>query len=189
MGLASDASAYSLRGGGGSLNAHPACDNRTRDCYVQHPCGKADVPLTDQACFSKLVTTDTNIKTVELGRVTLAKNRLIQHSHEPCVTPNFVVAKIDSFSKTHDAHKGDGGVLGELHQMEDNEWMMMDRRTNATTVMLSNFSFVNNHFTNCYEDPADGTIVADTVATTSDYLSTYFADRLALPINYSNIFS
>lgn len=170
------------------LNAHPACDNTTRDCYVQHPCGKADNPLTDQACFSKLITTDTNLKTVELGRVTLAQNRLIQHSHEPCVTPNFVVAKIDSFGKTHNAHKGDGGVLGELHQIEDNEWMIMDRRTNATTVMLSNFSFVNNHFTNCYEDPADGAIVADTVATTSDYLSTYFADRLALPINYSNIF-
>ena len=173
---------------GFSLNAHPACDNKTRDCYVQHPCGKADVPLTDQACFSKLVTTDTNLKAVELGRATLAQNRLIQHSHSPCVTPGFVVAKLDSFGKTHDAHKGDGGVLAELHQIEDNEWLVMHRQSNATTVMTSNFSFVNNHFWNCYEDPADGSIVVDTVATTSDYLETYFADRLALPVNYSKIF-
>ena len=55
-----------VRGGGAAtllppsitLNAHPACDPHTAECYVQHPCPEsADVPLSDQACISLLVPT------------------------------------------------------------------------------------------------------------------------------------
>lgn len=175
------------------LNAHPACDRTTNECFVQHPCPKSSgglMPITDQACFSKLQTTTNgtgNLKTVEYGRATLPESRTIQHSHSPCITPNYVVAKLDSFVKYWDSDSSDGGVLRQVHQMEDNEWLVMNRHTNKTSVMKSDFSFVNNHFWNCFESP-DGGIVVDSVTATSDYLSTYFEDRLVNPTNYTKIF-
>ena len=54
----------------------------------------------------------------ELGRVTLAKNNLIQHSHSPCLTENFLVAHIDHFSPRADVLKNNNtGMLKELHQV------------------------------------------------------------------------
>ena len=155
-----------------TLNAHPACDRATNECFVQHPCAKTkDFPITDQACFSRLVTggnTTADISVVTLTQATLPAKKTIQHSHSPCITPNYVVAKIDSFGAYHNTHKGDWGMLNKYRQMEDNVWLVMDRRTNASRVLRSNLSFVNNHFWNCFESPQG--IVVDAVPATEDYL-------------------
>jgi carotenoid cleavage dioxygenase-like enzyme len=70
----------------------------------------------------------------------------------------------------------------------DSTWLVMDRRTNATRVVAGNDSFVNNHFWNCFEDPSDGAIVVETVATTSAYLDMYFADVLAGDTDWASRF-
>ena len=173
------------------LNAHPACDRATGDCYVQHPCPASKSPWTDEACFSVLRTSeeDGDLHAVELGRTTLSRNRLIQHTHSPCVTPGFVVSKIDAFEVRDDIFEGNrGGLLKFLHQGEIGEWLLFNRATNETSLLTSpNHSFVNNHFWNCYED--DGAIVVETVATTSDYLDTYFADKLADAMEWDKAFA
>lgn len=46
-------------------------------------------------------------------------------------------------------------------------WLLFDRRTNASQVLTSNLSFVNNHFWNCYEE-ATGDIVVETVVATNE---------------------
>lgn len=53
----------------------------------------------------------------------------------------------------------------------------MDRRDNSSRIMQSDFSFVNNHFWNCYENK-DGAVVVDSVTATEDYLNTYYRDVL-----------
>jgi hypothetical protein len=37
------------------LNAHPACDPRTGECFVEHPCGPHDNPATDKVCVCVLL--------------------------------------------------------------------------------------------------------------------------------------
>jgi len=171
------------------LNAHPACDRATRECFVQHPCPTSDpdLPITDKACVSRLRTTPTDLAADEVGRATMPKSKTIQHSHSPCITPNYVVAKLDSFQKYWDTDTKDKGLLRQYRQAEANDWIVMHRKANKTTVVQSNFSFVNNHFWNCYEDEA-GNIVVDTVAATENYLHTYFNDSLQAPTNWTNMF-
>lgn len=79
------------------LNAHPACDRDTHECFVQHPCPSNLSPISTAVCFSRLVTTETNMEAIELGRAQTAKSKTIQHSHSPCVTQNFVISKMDAF--------------------------------------------------------------------------------------------
>jgi len=123
---------------------------------------------------------------VEVSRVTLPKNKLIQHSHSPCLTPNYLVSKLDAFTARNPFNANDG-LLRFVHQGEDNLWMVTDRRTNASRVMTSNFSFVNNHFWNCFEGK-DG-IIVDTVAATENYLDTYFLRNLEQAhADWDNIF-
>eukprot|EP00040_Diaphanoeca_grandis_P029569 m.173432 g.173432 ORF g.173432 m.173432 type:complete len:507 (+) comp31726_c0_seq10:48-1568(+) len=168
------------------LNAHPACDRASDICYVQHPCPKNLSPISDQVCFSKLVSTSGNIQAEELGRATLPKAKLLQHSHSPCISNNFVVSKLDNFYKVNDNDTSDRGLLRQVHQEENDAWIVMDRRTNETVLKTSNFSFVNNHFWNCFEDGL-GNIVVDSVPATSEYLTTYFEDRLSQPTNWEKI--
>lgn len=85
------------------------------------------------------------------------------------------------------------GLLGKVHQVEDNLWMVMDRRTNTSRLLQSgDMSFVNNHFWNCYErntgDPSTDGIVVDTVTATEDYLDTYFKHNLNQPTNWTKVF-
>merc|ERR1712003_353976 len=56
----------------------------------------------------------------------------------------------------------------------------MDRRTNSSRILVSNASFVNNHFWNCYESES-GEVVVDAVAATEDYLDNYFSHELNSP--------
>eukprot|EP00440_Ansanella_granifera_P012682 gb/GFBE01013779.1/.p1 GENE.gb/GFBE01013779.1/~~gb/GFBE01013779.1/.p1 ORF type:complete len:537 (+),score=124.85 gb/GFBE01013779.1/:1-1611(+) len=161
------------------LNAHPACDPRTGDCFVQYNCGHGMAPITDQACFALLQPGEGNMKTVEISRATLPKSKLIQHSHSPCVTPHFLVSKLDAFVGRNPLNSNTG-MLRYLHQGEDNLWMVMDRKTNKSRILKSTASFVNNHFWNCYETEG-GEIVADAVAATEDYLDNYFFRNLAVP--------
>jgi beta,beta-carotene 9',10'-dioxygenase len=170
-----------------SLNAHPACDYNTKECFVQHPCNQKKLPLASDVCFSRLKTSDTDIDGEELARMNTPKNQLIQHSHSPCVTPNYVVSKLDSFGARIAPSYVEGGVLKTTHQVEDNLWMVMDRKTLKSNIMVSNFSFVNNHFWNCYEQD-DGTVVVDSVTATDQYLDTYFQQRLENTPQWTNMF-
>lgn len=106
----------------------------------------------------------------------MEKAKIIQHSHSPCVTPNYVVSKLDAFTLRNPIN-GHGGLLKFAHQGEDNQWLVMDRRDNTSTIMKSSHSFVNNHFWNCGED-SDGNIVVESVAATEDYLDNYFETNL-----------
>jgi hypothetical protein len=134
-----------------------------------------------------------NLHLSNMSHATLPAERLIQHSHSPCVTPGYVVAKIDSFTPRLDGDHRDAGLLRLLHQKQDDLWLVMDRRTNQSRVIRgSHLSFVNNHFWNCYEEDAPGggtTIVVEAVAATSAYLDTYFRDRLDQPrVSWDKIF-
>jgi beta,beta-carotene 9',10'-dioxygenase len=161
-----------------SMNAHPACDYNTKECFVQHPCNARKFPLASDVCFSRLKTSEKDIDGEELARLNTPKNQLIQHSHSPCVTPNFVVSKLDAFgARLPPGGYVEGGVLRNTHQVEDKLWMVMDRKTKKANIMVSNFSFVNNHFWNCFEDD-DGNVVVDSVTATDEYLDTYFQQRL-----------
>eukprot|EP01047_Picozoa_sp_COSAG01_P052049 COSAG01_NODE_5435_length_4274_cov_79.781032_2_plen_508_part_00 len=173
-----------------TLNAHPACDRSTGQCFVEHPCptNVDDDPVSNQACISELRPSPggLDLHLANISRTTLPAERLIQHSHSPCVTPSFVVAKIDSFTPRLDGDRSDAGLLRLLHQKQDDLWVVMDRRTNRSHVIRGNhLSFVNNHFWNCYEEQTGATgeasIVVETVAATSAYLDTYFRDRLNQP--------
>jgi carotenoid cleavage dioxygenase-like enzyme len=169
------------------LNAHPACDPTTNECFVQYPCSKEMFPLTNQACVGRLVWTDADMTVQELARTTLPENKLIQHSHSPCVTPNYVVSKLDAFGAR--LKPADAGLLKFLHQVEDDQWLVYHRKTGAVRVMFSNAtSFVNNHFWNCFESPTTGAVVVDLVAATGDYLDSYFAASLAAPTNWTAMF-
>lgn len=172
------------------LNAHPACDASTKECYVQYPCSALpgpSAPVTNLACVGILQTGDTDIKVAKISQLKLPKAKLIQHSHSPCITPNFLVSKLDSFAKRDTpAAKDAGGILKVLHQYEDDMWLVMDRRTNVSRLLYSNVSFVNNHFWNCVE--RDNKIVVDTVAATGNYLDAYFKSNLQRPTNWTNMF-
>eukprot|EP00128_Syssomonas_multiformis_P011738 Colp12_sorted_trinity150504_noHs@32673 len=167
------------------LNAHPACDPKTQECFVQYPCSPQMYPVTNQACVSKLVWTEGDMETVELSRITLPKNKIIQHTHSPCVTPNYVVAKLDAFGPRFE--NSNSGLLKLMHQVEDNQWMVHDRRTNTSRFMTSgSTSFVNNHFWNCYE--TEEGVVVDTIAATEDYLDSYFGQNLQKPTQWDKMF-
>jgi carotenoid cleavage dioxygenase-like enzyme len=169
-----------------TLNAHPPCDPVTKQCFVQHPCpGSWQAPWTDQACFSELLpqTNSPTMQIREVGRVTLKKKKTIQHSHSPCLTPHYLVAHIDHFRPRADVLSNENtGMLKELHQFEDNEWMVTSRVDGTSRVLQSDFAFVNNHFWNCYEDDDAGGIVVETVGVTRDYLDYYFQKNLSQPI-------
>merc|ERR1711871_750966 len=86
------------------LNAHPACDRRTGECFVEYPCGEA-VKGTgvwdDKICFATLepnTTSGVGMVPRVRSQATIPRKKLIQHSHSPCVTENFVVSKLDSFT-------------------------------------------------------------------------------------------
>ena len=194
-----------------TLNAHPACDPVTSKCFVQHPCseeeevlGRAVVDVnasrsefpqlyTAAVCVSMLDAVEDadglgSLKTHLLSKTTLRHKKLIQHSHSPCITPNFIVAKLDAFEVKSPGNKGEAGLLKHLRQNSDNLWLVMDRRSNISSVLMSNVKFVNNHFWNCYEEPinnaatageefagtSDTRIIVESVPATSDYLDAYF---------------
>ena len=118
-----------------------------------------------------------------LSRATMPHSKIIQHSHSPCITPNFVVSKLDAFVPRNPLNKN-SGLLKYLHQGADSLWMVMNRKTNESRIMSSGdgAKFVNNHFWNCYEDPDDdGNVVVEAVAATEDYLDNYFQRNLGLP--------
>ena len=69
-------------------------------------------------------------------------------------------------------------------------WLVMERRITARVLRSPGHSFVNNHFWNCYEEPAGGAVVVEAVAATSDYLDNYFERNLRLPtVDWSRLFS
>jgi len=159
------------------LNAHPACDRIANVCYVQYPCPHSASPISKDICFATLQPGATDMETVEVGRATMKKNKIIQHSHSPCLTENYVVSKVDAFVPRNPLNKN-GGLLKFLHQGEDSLWFVLDRRTNETKLIEGDVSFVNNHFWNCYEND-QGAVVIEAVAATEDYLDTYFGRNLA----------
>ena len=174
------------------LNAHPACDPGTGECLVQYPCSRDLFPLTNQSCVGRLAWGDTDLAVQELARATLPQPKLIQHSHSPCITPNYFVSKLDSFGAR--LKPADAGLLEFLHQVEDDQWLVYHRRTGAVRIMTSAATtpaaaaFVNNHFWNCWESPSTGAVVIDLVAATGEYLDSYFAASLAKPTNWSAMF-
>merc|ERR1711935_584047 len=113
----------------------------------------------------------------------MPKEKIIQHSHSPCITPNFVISKLDSFGPHVELE--DTGMLKVLHQVEDSLWQVMDRRTNVSSILSSNLKFVNNHFWNCIE--RDGDIVVDTIPATSNYLDSFFKSHLSKPTDWASI--
>eukprot|EP00937_MAST-01D_sp_MAST-1D-sp2_P007012 g7012.t1 len=184
------------------LNAHPACDRAAGECFVQYPCGAAlggTGVYGDQICFATLApnASGTGMHTDVRSQAQMPKHKLIQHSHSPCVTPGFVISKLDAFTPrgVGTADKTAGGVLKYARQAEDDLWAVMDRSTNQTTVLdggVFGLNFVNNHFANCFEqvEPATGDryAVVDTVAATGTYLDTYYTDNLEKPTNWTDIF-
>lgn len=171
------------------LNAHPACDRATDECFVQHPCPSKSSPLSDQACISKLVPGAVGMTTTLLSRATIPKRKIIQHSHSPCLTENWVVSKLDAFVPRNPLFNGNGGLLRYVHQGEDSLWMVMDRHTLKSRVMSSaETKFVNNHFWNCYEDPQDGDIVVEVVGATENYLDAYFDIDLEKGPTWTSLF-
>jgi carotenoid cleavage dioxygenase-like enzyme len=167
-----------------TLNAHPACDEK--GCFVEHACAKG-LPLSKRACISKLVKTETGLKTETLSSVEMPNFKLIQHSHAPCLTDNFIVVKLDAFKlRTSPTSKNAAGMLAYLQQEENNLFMVMNRHTNNSKIMKSNVNFVNNHFWNCFEE--SGSIVVDSVPATQDYLDQYFHSNLQMDTNWTRIF-
>lgn len=161
-----------------TLNAHPACDPVSGECFVQHPCPQKKSPVGKDVCWSKIVTGPEDLTLIEYSRAELKGEKILQHSHSPCITPNFLVSKMDSFS-LQTPKVQDGGLLEFAHQSADNQWLVMDRRTNESRIMISNMAFVNNHFWNCFE--RDGNVVVDTITATEHYLDNYFRSALSKP--------
>jgi hypothetical protein len=121
----------------------------------------------DQVCVSQLLpggTESTNMMTRIVSNATLPEDKLLQHSHSPCITANWIIVKLDSFAPRHPVDHYHG-VLRVLQQAEDNLWLAVNRSSGHSRVLTSNSAFVNNHFWNCYE--SDGSVVVETVATTS----------------------
>ena len=59
-----------------------------------------------------------------LAQSKMPKNMDIQHSHSPCVTPNYVVSKLDSFGYHKDKDHAHRGMLSLVHQVEDALWFV-----------------------------------------------------------------
>ena len=72
-------------------------------------------------------------------------------------------------------------MLAKLQQEEKNLWLLMDRKTNKSSLLQGNESeaFVNNHFWNCYDDQATGEVVVESVRATQFYLDQYFDSELS----------
>jgi hypothetical protein len=207
------------------LNAHPACDDAVDECFVEHPCGLS--PVADSVCVSRLdpsddddeeeeekeavneggggheTTTTTKappplLRATRFSSADLGEKRLIQHSHSPCITPNFVVAKIDSFAPRVPSPDR-SGMLSVLHQKETPTLLVMDRRTNESSLLeltggfgdddTTPTSLINNHFWNCYETSDGASVVFETVGVTENYLDTYFSGSLSAPaVDWMSIF-
>lgn len=172
---------------GVTLNAHPACDASSGECYVQHPCPERNprLPRTALACVSRLAMDGEDLRADILKRVTLPYDLIIQHSHEPCITENWVVSKLDSF-EFHDPFNQYSGMLELMQQEQNNLYLLWNRNTNASHVVSGGPKFVNNHFGNCYED-AQGDIHTLSVPATSEYLFSYFQSNLAGPPHWTSI--
>jgi hypothetical protein len=52
---------------------------------------------------------------------------LIQHSHSPCISENFLVSKLDHFVLRGPNDPVAGGLLRELRQGEDNLFLVFSR--------------------------------------------------------------
>lgn len=182
---------------GQTLNAHPACDPQTRECFVQHPC--TELPVGKEVCFSRLTTGGpTGIYTTVVANATLSKEKTLQHSHSPCVTRNWLVSKLDSFVARDPLKSHNKGLLKEMRQGSGHEWLVAPRpgsdaakaageSAGDARVLTSEQGFVNNHVVSCREQ--GDSVVVDVVATTSDYLDAYSIDKLAQPAAWGTIFS
>ncbi|CAJ1352302.1 unnamed protein product [Effrenium voratum] len=167
------------------LNAHPACDPSSGACFVQYNCGSHGQPYTNQACVG-ILQANKSLAVQEISRATLPERRMIQHSHSPCITPNYLVSKLDSFEFRVPV-ASNSGLLRFMHQKEDDLWLVMDRSTNSSHILSGGPGFVNNHFWNCFE--SNGKIIVDSVAATENYLDNYFERNLAVDaLNWSHIF-
>jgi len=162
------------------LTAHPACDTVTNECFTNYPCtSKWWAPndlssmWTKEICIGKFVTDGLKSMSVkEVSRAKLPHRMLVHHSHEPCMSKNYIIVKLDHFEFKKPEWQN-GGVLKYVNQAEDNLWLLYDRRTNASRILDSgDFKFINNHFLNCREDGDD--IILDTSPSTSHYLDNYF---------------
>ena len=125
------------------LNAHPACDRATGECFVQYPCDAEVLNGTGvygtTVCMSTLRTQDggAGITTDVRAQAKLPKDKIIQHSHSPCVTASTVVSKMDSFTPRLKSDSEAGGVLKLMRQDMDDLWLVMDRASNVTRVLSS----------------------------------------------------
>jgi len=127
-----------------------------------------------------------DMTTVLISNATLPRKKLIQHSHSPCVTPSYVISKLDAFVPRVPVLRN-SGMLQTVRQGEDDLWLVMDRRTNESVIVKStNQSFVNNHFWNCVED-AEGALVIEAVPATGAYLDTYFRYNLEKPTPWDDL--
>jgi len=143
------------------------------------------MPLSKDVCFSILIPTDgADMQTEIVSRAEMNSSKLVQHSHSPCVTPNFVVSKLDAFVERNPVNMN-SGLLKYAHQGEDSLWYVLDRRTNSSKLIRGNFNFVNNHFWNCYEE--NDSVVVETVAATENYLDNYFGRNLAKGADWDKI--
>uniref|UniRef100_A0A7S0GXQ8 Carotenoid oxygenase n=1 Tax=Amorphochlora amoebiformis TaxID=1561963 RepID=A0A7S0GXQ8_9EUKA len=172
------------------LNAHPACDHVSKECFVQHPCTAQ--PMGSSVCFSELKTSpngiDLEIDTFASGRMNASA--ILQHSHSPCVTPNYVVSKLDRFELRNPFNQN-SGLLRFVSQGMSNSWFIASRpgsNHHASRVTYSKEAFVNNHFMNCFEND-QGKVVVDLIATTDLYLDTYFLHSLKKPAPWTQIFA
>lgn len=171
-----------------TLNAHPACDyNGNGECLVSYPCANASGPSgmvmtfsTDHLCVGLLrpghATRKKDMSVLELSRAKLPSSTFLAHSHSPGLTKNFFVVKIDDFIMAKKDSR-DAGMLKYMHQDEGSTWLVMDRRTNKSRILTSDFGFVNNHFVNIHE--VGDHIVVDTLPGTKNYLENYFRHNLA----------
>lgn len=173
-----------------TLNAHPACvyqpGGKGIDCFVEHACSRT-LPISREACISKLIPVKGGGLTTEMySRVTLPSPKLIQHSHAPCITENFIVVKLDAFKvRSSRPPKHAAGLLSVLQQEENSLFMIMDRRDNSSKIIRSNVEFVNNHFWNCFEER--GQVVVDAIPATERYLDQYFKSKLELTTQWNDI--
>jgi len=100
-----------------------------------------------------------------------------------------VVSKLDSFTERDPLFNKNSGLLKYVHQKEDSQWLVMDRRTNESRIVQGDAAFIENHVVNCYETE-QGEVVAEVVCATEKYLDTYFQHNLVQPQspNWDSIF-
>jgi len=163
------------------LTAHPACDHETQECFTNYPCESSWDKRTNlsslfstHVCIGKFSTHGLdNMQVTEVSRVELPYRMFVHHSHEPCMSKNFMLVKLDHFKPKKPVRKNDG-ILKFVNQVMDNLWLVFDKRTNSSRILHSgDFKLVNNHFLNCRE--VDDKIIVETSPATEMYLDTYFA--------------